>query len=210
MPPLSKLCHLAYGPLANRLESPRDEREREAVLARGHVPCLALAGADFDPEGYPVSEVASAEPDTGGELVYAPRDLLSRFGVSPHTLLYLAKGSQHRACLPDFRCELPLLTGSSFVRLDIRDPGELLREYLFAQLRSPRTWRQLEVRQEGAFIKNINRAALAALEVDVPPVERQRAVVEYARLHRRATQLRARLSELSNQRLNALLNPDRR
>lgn len=186
----------------------RGEGAERAALAAGFVPCIVLAGADFDAEGYPVSDEASATSDTAGQLAYAPSDLLSRFGVSPHTLLYLAKGSLHRACLPDFRGELPLLTGSSFIRLEVKQPERLLRDYLFAQLRSRATWRQLEVRQEGAFIKNINRAALASLEVEVPSLERQRAVVEYARLHREATALRARLGELQNQQLNALLKPE--
>ena len=209
MPQLQDLCHLAYGPLASRLSEPHRISE-EQLVDRGLQPVLVLSGQDFDAEGYPVTPRAGESRHEAGQLALATPDLIDTFGVSPQTLLYLAKGSQHRACLPRFDSELPLLTGSSFIRLEIGEPARVVPEYLFAQLRSSRTWRQLEVRQEGAFIKNINRHALAELVVHLDPPERQRAVVEYTRLHRRARQLRERLDDLERQRLNNLLNPDQR
>lgn len=208
MPALRQLCHIAYGPLASRLREAPTVSPRE-LDAGGFNPALVLSGQDFDADGYPTSDTAGEDLAQAGQLVYAPADVIDSFGVSPQTLLYLAKGSQHRPCLPKFESSLPLITGSSFIRLEVKDTSRLLRDYLFAQLCSTQVWRQLETRQEGAFIKNINRSALADLEVDVPPVRRQEAVVEYARLHRQAQHLRSRLNDLNQQRLNAMLTDQR-
>ncbi len=208
MPVLHQLCHIAYGPLTNRVLDARKANHARPI-EESLVKAIQLSGSDFDAAGYPSQPVAGAGNDAAGQLVFVPPELLASFGVSPTSLLYLAKGSQHRACLPNFESELPLLTGSSFILLKVTEPGALLRDYLFLQLRSRRTWQQLERRQEGAFIKNINRGALAGVEVDVPPLDRQEAVVAYARLQRRAATLRDELTTLDQLRLNALLNPDK-
>ncbi len=202
---LRQLCHLAYGPVTNRVLDPQKTCPTE-VEERGLIKVIQLSGSDFDAAGYPSKRVAGPKAEEAGQLVFVPPELIASFGVSRNSLLYLAKGSQHRACLPEFESRHPLLTGSSFIRLEVEDPEVVLRDYIFLQLRSTATWRQLERRQEGAFIKNINRGALANVQVEVPPLARQHTIVEYARLQRRAATLRTQLNTLDQRRLNGLLN----
>lgn len=204
MSPLRDLCEIVFGPLANR-SRPVDAAEADGVAASGLSRVRLLRGGDFGAFGLPlVGEGASG--GGLGEEVYVDARTRARFGVRPTDVLYLAKGGQHRPCLPPLAgpAELPYLVGSSFLLLRIREPEALDREYLFAALGRRDAWRQLERRQEGAYVQSINKGALGDLRVAVPSRAEQRRVVEYARLLRDQRRLHAAAETAAERGLTAL------
>ena len=77
------------------------------------------------------------------------------------------------------------------------DPETVLPEYLQWLLNeAPDVRRALANAMRGSTVQSLNIADLNRITVPVPPIRRQRTIVEAAALSRRAAELEARLAEL--------------
>lgn len=114
--------------------------------------------------------LARVEPDEG-------------FGaerLQPNDVVVTTRGDSMRAALVGDDVGSAILA-APLLRLRVKTES-VLPGYLAWYLNHPRTRAALAKSAEGSNVKMIVRSALASLEVDVPPLERQRAIVELARL----------------------------
>lgn len=89
-------------------------------------------------------------------------------------------------------------------RIRVTDPN-VLAEYLHWFINQPPSLAFLASRAKGTAQKMIDRQALEDLEIVVPPVERQRAVVELAALAGKEKSLMERLARKRYQCISAIL-----
>ncbi len=98
----------------------------------------------------------------------------------------------------------PAVVAAPLFRIRVADP-KVLPEYLQWFINQPPSLAFLASRAKGTAQKMIDRQALEDLEIVVPPVERQRAVVELAALAEREKSLMEKLARNRYQYVSAIL-----
>lgn len=176
---LAAICEIQMGYTA---------RGRLERVAAGGVPTVQLG--DIGADGHIDPEALSRFALDG-----VPERYLARAG----DVLFRSRGERNTATvLGDRLTEPPVIALPLFL---IRpDRSRVLPEYLAWAINQPPAQRHFEKEARGTSLRMVPRSSLDTLEIDVPPLPMQRAIVELdalaereRRLSERAAQLRRRL-----------------
>jgi len=171
---LSDLCTIQSGYTA---------RSRLEPIAQGGVPAIQLgdvrADSDLDPVELPLYQLA------GG---------FDRYWAGAGDVLFRSRGEQNTA--------VAIKAGANVAAIVIQplmilrpDAGKVDPEYLAWFINQPEAQRYFDSCARGTSLRMIPKPCLEGLEVDVPDMATQRAVVEIDRLARRERQLMHELAE---------------
>lgn len=134
--------------------------------------------------------VTNVKPDLREE------DRFRKSYLKPGDLLLATKGADFFAVLYDASYG-PAIASSVFTILRIKDPNIILPAYLRWYLNHPTTSKKLSAESKGTSTPLITMDVIEKLEVPVPSVEKQAAILEVEQLHRRATSLRSKIDHLN-------------
>jgi hypothetical protein len=165
------------------------------------LPGFAFRKIEFDPLGAArLLQARNVDDDLAFDPTALPRvrfeSDLAAFRVVPGDVLLMTTGTRHWALV--VRTAIPDLVAPSYL-LRLRSRGRVMPDYLAWYLNHPRTEERLAALRQGTNIPFLRRADLAGFEVELPPPERQAAIVHLDELSRREQQLSRRLAE-SHQR----------
>lgn len=119
-------------------------------------------------------------------------------------ILFAARGARNFAvCLGEVPA--PAVASQYFFLLRVRDLGTLMPEFLAWQINQAPAQRYLRKNAEGTDQLNIRRAILEALQVAVPPLARQRQLVELAETAQRERETHERLIANRERQLHLLV-----
>lgn len=108
-------------------------------------------------------------------------------------VLVASRGGRNTAAA--FQLDLPdAIAGAQFFVVQPR--SIVLPEFLAWYLRSEPARKHFDNRRKGTYVQLIRRADLAEIDVPIPPVEVQRAVVAFSELAEQEHSLSSRLAEL--------------
>jgi len=123
-------------------------------------------------------------------------DRFSRSYLKPGDLLIVSKGVDFFAVLYDGKYG-PAIASSVFTVLRIKDTGTVLPAYLQWWLNHPNTAKKLTAASKGTSTPLITRDIIEKLEVQVPTMEKQTAILRLEQLHRSAASIRSRINQLN-------------
>ncbi len=122
--------------------------------------------------------------------------------IRPGDIIFRSRGQTHTAALID---QDPGSTILAAPLLRIRPREGVLPAYLAWFINLPATQAKLASRAEGTALRMIRKQSLAELEVTLPPLKLQQAIVELAELATEEQRLLARLADKRKQYINNIL-----
>lgn len=117
-------------------------------------------------------------------------------------VLIRGKGAHHQAaCYLYDNFGAPLIPTSYFLLLRVRSIPEvkLLPEFLSWLLNQPKYQQALSNLAGGTTVKHLTKKRLSALEIDIPPLEKQRVLLELNKLRTKEQELESKYSALKNE-----------
>lgn len=117
----------------------------------------------------------------------------SRHRLRPGEVLFAAKGFKNFAAV--FAGDFPAVASSTFLVIRIHE-STVLPDYLAWVLNSPPMQEFLKHQAIGSAMVSISKAVLRDLEIIVPPIEKQRKILEISRLSNLERDLRLKIAEL--------------
>lgn len=120
----------------------------------------------------------------------SPRHLLM-----PGDILFAAKGTNNFAVMAPV-AEVNAAASPSFIVIRLKNPKEILPEFLVMFLNLPGTQAQIKTEAKGTAIPAISLQALANLNVHIPPLEKQQMLVAFAQLITLENNMLRQLAEL--------------
>lgn len=129
-------------------------------------------------------------------------DARSRQFVRPGDIIFRSRGQTHTAALIE-QDPGPAIIAAPLMR--IRPREGVLPAYLVWFINLPATQARLASRAEGTALRMIRKQSLAELEVTIPSLECQQAIVELAGLAAEEQRLMARLAEKRKQYIDGIL-----
>jgi restriction endonuclease S subunit len=161
---------------------------------------------------YPLADLAElqsgiyANPERTGDVLYLQaRHFNSDGHVDPtfrpdlplagNDILLAAKG--HRNFAVKYRSEIgPAVASSVFTLIRIRQPDAVLPDYLLWFLNQAQTQAYFQSESRGSSLPSLNQKSLESVQVPVPLVSKQRAIVAFAELAKKEKALRQKLEAL--------------
>lgn len=143
--------------------------------------------------------------DENGQLRLALHpDLMSDQVSEKHLLkagdvLFAAKGTKNFAALYESH-NPPCVASTSFFVIRLQDPS-VMPEYLVWFLNHPNTQAILKAQAIGTSIVSISKSVLQELEIPIPPLQTQNAILKISQLHNKARHLRQQIDALKEQLL---------
>ena len=92
----------------------------------------------------------------------------------------------------------PAVASSMFIILKLYDPQIILPEYLAWHLNHPKTQKILSGSSKGTSLQSITKDIIGNLELPIPPVQKQRALLYVMTLLAREAQLKSKIENLRN------------
>ncbi|MCK9424306.1 MAG: restriction endonuclease subunit S [Bacteroidales bacterium] len=92
----------------------------------------------------------------------------------------------------------PAVASSMFIILKLHDPQIILPEYLAWHLNHPKTQKILSGSSKGTALRSITKDIIGNLEIPIPPVQKQRALLNAMSLLAREAQLKSKIENLKN------------
>ncbi len=134
-------------------------------------------------------------------------DIKSKFFLEKGDILFLAKGTNNFAS--SFNLAQISIAVASFFVMKVKNPHEVLPEYVMYYINSPAGQKQLEMGKEGTYVTNISKKTLEELTITIPPLDEQHKLCQLFRLAEReillTKQLVEKKIELSKSIYNQLL-----
>lgn len=127
-----------------------------------------------------------------------------KYVVRNGDVLFLSKGRRNSATLvEELSDSVPAIAAGYFFILRPQT-GNLRSDYLAWAINAPPAQAFLQSVASGSAMPFVTRPAFESLEIDVPSLDRQRAIVELHRLARREHSLYGRLAELKSNLITEL------
>lgn len=125
-------------------------------------------------------------------------------------LLIAAKGNDHYA-IEYLGYPYPAVASTLFIVVRLKEQDRILANYLHWYLNLASTQKQISGGAQGSVLPVISKADLGQLEVPVPSLEKQRAVLKIAELRLQEISIADRIEELKKKKieqelLNAISN----
>jgi len=92
----------------------------------------------------------------------------------------------------------PAVASSMFIILKLHDPQIILPEYLAWHLNHPKTQKILSGSSKGTALRSITIDIIGNLEIPIPPLQKQIALLNAMSLLAKETQLKAKIESLTN------------
>ena len=139
----------------------------------------ALHQTDYVDDGVPVinpANIVDGAISTDGVKMVSPatRDRLKEFTVRENDIVIGRRGEMGRCGVVSLGMNGWLCGTGSFV---IRLKDECLAHFAFFQIASPKVKQYLEDQAIGVTMKNLNQGILAAIQIHLPPLATQEAIV---------------------------------
>jgi hypothetical protein len=181
---LGHLCHIQVGYTARSRLDPAERDGRLFVQLRD----VAVDGG-IDPSRLTRCDLS---------------DLPDRYLAHPGDVLFRSRGDHTTAtALGD---DLPEPAAVIFPLVILRRTTDRLDpRYLAWAINQPRAQRHLDAGAQGQSLRMISRGCLEALEIDLPDLATQRAVVAVDALSRDEARLATRLADLRHRKVSTLL-----
>lgn len=123
--------------------------------------------------------------------------------LKPGDLLFVTRGSRYHAAYVDLTPGLAVC-GPHLFHLTVRNPGQVLPEFLAWLVGQGPVQRQLLQAASGSLQLSVTKQALEALEISLPPIETQRLIADLASKAGRERALLTALIHNREQQLEAL------
>lgn len=174
------------------IQSGYTARERLSARADG-LPALQMGDLNEADDWHQV------EPRT-----YDLAPLKERYFAGPGDVLFRSRGMLNTAsAVPD---DWPYLAAVLLPLLLLKpDTGRIRPDYLAWAINHPGAQTMLDRRARGTSLRMIPKAVLAELEIDVPDLATQDAILETSRLANRAKHLENKAAELRHSLTNMIL-----
>jgi restriction endonuclease S subunit len=143
--------------------------------------------------------------DEHGQLISAPHpDILAEDITDKHLLqtgdiLFAAKGTKNFAAVFEVQ-QIPAVASTSFFVISLKDK-KILPEYLVWVLNSHPTQVQLKGQAIGTSIASISKAVLENLEITVPAIETQKAILQITKLRNKEKSLKQEIEMLREKQI---------
>lgn len=124
------------------------------------------------------------------------KDRLEKHLLKEDDILFAAKGTKNFSAVYRTNNIGASVASSSFLILRIRDQ-QILPEYIAWYLNHPKTQSYLKIKARGTALPSISIETLADLEIPVPDLKKQKAIVKIAELKNREKYLWNKISELN-------------
>jgi restriction endonuclease S subunit len=139
----------------------------------------ALHQSDYVDDGIPVinpANIVDGTISTDGVKMISPatRDRLKEFTVRTDDIVIGRRGEMGRCGVVTSEMDGWLCGTGSFV---IRLKDECLARFAFLQIASPKVKQYLEEQAIGVTMKNLNQGILSAIQIPLPPLTTQQAIV---------------------------------
>ncbi len=131
----------------------------------------------------------------GPFLQIVPDRKANLYEVRPRDILFLARGTEHKAICIDSEIAPNLLASSNFYIVRVKTPT-VLPCFLAWYMNQKPAREHYEIHAAGATISYISKPALAALPIPVIPIEKQQAIVKIAQLRDEERVIEQHLSRL--------------
>ena len=128
------------------------------------------------------------------------RDRLKKFVVQENDIVIGRRGEIGRCGVVTSEMAGWLCGTGSFV---IRPKGNCLASFLFLQISSPKVKRHLEDQAVGVTMKNLNQSILSSMQIPLPPLETQQAIVAEIEAERALVSANRELVERMEERIAA-------
>lgn len=126
---------------------------------------------------------------------YALGDIHPRYFAGPGDVLFRSRGAQNTASVVP--TDWPYLAAVIQPLLLLKpDRGTVRPEYLAWAINHPETQRELDKGAQGASLRMISKKALAELDIDVPELATQDAILAASRLAEHTKHLETRVADL--------------
>lgn len=113
-------------------------------------------------------------------------------------VLFAAKGTKNFASV--FRGEFLAVASTTFFVIRVRE-SLILPDYLAWILNSSATQSLLKRHAIGSAMVSISKAVLEELEISIPPIEKQKQILEISRLSKAERDLRLKIAELRQRQI---------
>jgi restriction endonuclease S subunit len=156
---------------------------------------LYLQARHFNSDG-------KVDPGYGPDLPLAGK--IGKHLLKADDILLAAKG--HRNFAVKYRSEIgPAVASSVFTIIRIRQPDAVLPDYLLWFLNQAQAQAYFQSESRGSSLPSLNQKSVESVQVPVPPVSKQRAIVAFAELAKREKALRQKLEDLRENRNQQLI-----
>jgi hypothetical protein len=119
-------------------------------------------------------------------------------------ILLTAKGNSHRAYFFE-GIETPCLASPVFLVIRVSDQ-QVLPAFIYATLSMPTFQAKLESLARGSTISNLSAKTVRQLEVVVPSISTQQAIVEVVHLNKKRMEVLGTLQRLYSTQINAIVH----
>ncbi|MFN8263783.1 MAG: restriction endonuclease subunit S [Chitinophagales bacterium] len=127
----------------------------------------------------------------------------NRHLLRPGDILFAAKGTRNFAAVYESH-NPPCVASTSFFVIRLK-ANTILPKYLVWFLNHPDTQKILKAQAIGTSIVSISKVVLGTLEIPIPPIEKQEAVVKIASLKILEQRIKKQLADLQEQYFQYLL-----
>jgi restriction endonuclease S subunit len=121
--------------------------------------------------------------------------------LRPNEILFSAKGVNNYSVVYKRNYENKCIASSSFLVLTINNEDRILPEYLCWFLNNLDTMKTLKASSKGSAIQSISKSSIEDLEIIIPPMEKQRLIVEIDILLKEEFRIQNELNILKKQLL---------
>lgn len=122
---------------------------------------------------------------------------MSKHLLQDEDLLFASKGTSNFCAI--YKKEMgDAVASTSFFVLRLTDKN-ILAEYLCWYINTPQVLKTLQAQAVGSFIPSISKEALMELDINVPDMERQRTIIQCAKLQEQAFSLEKQIIEKKKQ-----------
>ena len=117
--------------------------------------------------------------------------------LKPGDVLFSSKGTKNFASVYESKNK-PAVASTSFFVIRIKDEfkNEILSEYLSWVINHPTSQRILKGNAIGTSMVSISKTVLGELEISIPPIEKQKAILQINELYKKEKKLRQQIDSL--------------
>ena len=164
-----------------------------------------------------------AKPNTDGEIVYLQAkhfdidgnitntlypDLNNNSKIEKHILysgdiLFAAKGTKNFAACYE-NTNIPAVASTSFFVIRLND-SNILPQYLRWYLNHPDTNSFLKSKAKGTSIASISKVALQELELNIPSIHKQKAILRIDELYKKKKTIKYKIEQLQEKQIQQQL-----
>ena len=122
--------------------------------------------------------------------------------LEPGDVLFASKGTKNFAAIYEHK-NIPAVASTSFFVIRIKDDfkEKVLPEYLRWFMNQPLSQKFLQGKAIGTSIASISKSVLSELEILLPTIEKQKAILEINELHTKERDIKQKIDSMQEQKI---------